>query len=181
MTPCRLTMAFVLLAGCVSVSDVAVVSRTTALEEQAAGRHAASEDALTEAALTPGPEPLDRASLGDAAEPLGVVAALYAAAASDADALDTQLRAGCIGEALDGTLVATPQRCTGELEPAELSRLLAGANLQRRQTWRFLEEQRPGATPEEVRATWRATHLERVVCGALIETDAGWETKTCAD
>ncbi|MEM1416839.1 MAG: hypothetical protein AAGH15_18220 [Myxococcota bacterium] len=172
-------VAFLVLAGCVSVSDVAVVSRTTALEEQAAGAHPDSDDALTRAALSPGPEPVDRASLAGAAEPLGVVAALYAAAATDADAIDAFLIAQCIGEALDGTLVTTPDACTTPVEPAELSRLIGRENLQRRQAWTFLEGQRPEASPEAVRAAWRETHLERVVCGALVETEGGWEPKAC--
>jgi uncharacterized protein YdbL (DUF1318 family) len=182
---CLALSALAVSAACVSVPPIQVVDRRTALETQAAGDMPALENELEQAALSPRGEPIPRERLMDRpGGDLGEVAELFVSAQTDAAWIDRALVAGCVGEALEGTLVATPERCEEDLADlggeAERARVLARTNLHRRQVWAYIARQREGATEAEARAAWRAQHLKRVVCGALVEVEAGrWEKKAC--
>ncbi len=167
--------------GCVR-AEVAVVSQHTALERQAAGEYVERERSLDDAAIQPGPEAIPREDLVHSGEggDLGVVAQLIARAESDEERLDILAAALCVGEGLNGLLVATSERCRADVDPDDLGRLVSRANLHRRQAWEFLA-QRADRSVDEARAAWREVHLERVVCGALVEESPDrWEPKECA-
>jgi hypothetical protein len=170
------------LAACVRPT-VVVVDQKTALERQAAGDYPALENELEQAQLSPAPEPFTREELASgreqrAAGVLGELGQLYARGESDADILDRLLLQRCIGEAETGQLVPRPNDCVGATDRAELARVIGRENLHRRQLWELLaREHRSSAA--QVQTLWRAPHLEQVPCGALVETAARWEPKSC--
>ena len=111
---------------------------------------------------------------------MGTVLSLYSAVHSDAEQIDTFLVSGCVGESLNGLVVETPESCKEDLDPAEVTRTLQRVNRNRRQIWRFIQLQTPGANEESVRSIWRIHHIKRVVCGARIQTSqTAWEVKEC--
>jgi hypothetical protein len=167
-----------LASGCISAPDVVLVDHKTALELQASGRHPRLEAELERAGIQPKVEDIPAAALPPGR--LGAVARLVSAERSDAERIDGLLRAHCIGEGLDGLLRRTPEHCSGEVEPAQVTRAVERANLHRRQVWRFLQQQVPDADPQQVRRAWIERHRQRVVCGGWIEVAAGrWEAKKC--
>lgn len=170
------------LAACVA-PNVVVVDQKTALEEQAAGGYPALENDLDQAGLSPSPEPLTRDELASGRErngsgALGELAELYAKSESDADTVDRLLLQKCIGEATSGLLVPRPDDCVGTTDATLLARVLGRENLHRRQYWDLLAKER-NANVEHVREVWHGLHLEQVVCGGWVETDAGWGPKGC--
>lgn len=170
-------------AGCVA-PNVVVVDQKTALEQQAAGGYPALENELEQAGLSPAPETFSREQLAARSErggrgALGELAELYAAAETDADAIDRLLVQRCIGEALSGQLEPRSEDCVGVTDATEMARLIGRENLHRRQLWQLLARQR-GARVEDVRQLWRELHVQQVVCGGWLETSPGvWEAKEC--
>lgn len=171
-----------LAAGCVRAPEVAVVSQNTAYERQAAGEYAQQEQSLQAAAISPGPAPIPREQLpGGEASGLSVVDEMVARAESDEDQLDALLLARCVGEARSGLIELTTESCQQDQDSNETLRLVGRVNVHRRQIWTYLAAQQRAQRIEPARERWRAVHMQRVVCGAQIENDAGrWETKPCA-
>ncbi|HZS40290.1 MAG TPA: DUF1318 domain-containing protein [Polyangia bacterium] len=164
--------------GCIKAPDIVLVDRATALEQQAAGSYASLEAELTSAGMAPRPTPFARGQL----EAAGIKPPTLAdeAELGDADRVDALLKQRCIGEALDGTLVDTHDVC-GVADDLETNiALVDRSNRDRGQIWKFLQTQRPKASPDDVRRVWRETHLKSVVCGGWVERVAGeWEAKKC--
>lgn len=177
-------LAVALLGGCIKAPDVVLVDRHTQLEEQAAGRLPAQEAALAQAGVSAGPAPLTSGQLAKSGwhsdEGHDAIAALYDGYKDDATVLDQLLVRRCIGEGADATLVATPDRCTGAVDVADVGRRLERANRTRRQVWMYIQGLRPGASLDQVRTAWRAEQKKAVVCGASWQRDDGaWEVKAC--
>lgn len=165
--------------GCIR-ADVVIVDKKTALEEQAAGSFRGLEEEIEQAGLLPRPTPVTGAQLAAA----GVTGASDDAAAQglpDALRADTLLVQRCIGEANDGTLVLTADRCTGAIDVPDVNRLLERLNRSRRQLWDWMAARAPRRSPDEIRATWREVHISGLICGGQIERDGGggWEVKKC--
>ncbi len=183
--PWLLVPATCALAGCISAPNVVLMDQKTALEQQAAGEFRALENDLQQAGISPKGEDITRSQLeGKDADPgrssMGEIAQLYSEVQSDAGLVDRLLAAHCIGEALDGLLRQTPERCTEEVDTAEINRVVQRTNLHRRQIWKIVQKQKPDASEDEIRDAWRARHLKRVVCGGLIQVNAQtWEGKKC--
>ncbi len=170
------------ISACVKAPNISVVDSKTALERQAAGEYPTLENDLGQAGASPRAEPIPGEELTNGTDDtatLGDVARLYADSTQDADWIDQMLVEGCIGEASSGLLEPTPDQCSIRVDEAERVRILGRANLHRRQVWRYLAEQRPEASPAQIRAAWRKNHVERVVCGGLLETDGQWKAKPC--
>ncbi len=174
----RSFLALCLLAGCVKAPDVVIVDRKTALEQQAAGSFRGLEEELEQAGLLPRPTPVTGAELEAAGiRPRPVVD--EAAGLPDALQADTLLVQRCIGEAQDGTLVLTVDRCTGAIDVPDVTRLLERQNRARRQLWQWMaqKQRRPEA---QVQAAWREVHLVGLVCGGQLQGPGGaWEVKKC--
>lgn len=161
-----------LLLGCIRAPDVIVLDRRTALEEQAAGSYRLLEEELYRSQLVPHPVPLVTEQLPPSDAPTEP--------GRDGDQLDRLLVRRCVGEALDGSLVDTRARCSGKVDVPLLLRLIEDGNRQRQQIWARLQSAAKGKSLAEVRAAWRAVHLDNVVCGAQLEVAAGkWEAKSC--
>lgn len=171
-------------AGCVRAPAVVIVDRKTALEQQASGSFRGLEEELEQAGASPRPAPFTSAQLAAAGvegDRRGIAeeAAEGDVAGSDASRADALLVQRCIGEALDGTLVLTIEQCTGTIDVPLVNQLIERINRERRQMWRWIGERAPQKNAEEVRAAWRATHLEGLVCGGQLQVAAGWEIKRC--
>ena len=186
----RLLSAIALLlfgstVGCIKAPDVVLLDNKTALEQQAAGEFHALENDLLQAGITAKAENITRGQLEKqhsdrGGSSWGEIVALYSAVQIDAEWIDQMLVAGCVGEALDGLLIHTPQQCSQDLESKRMARILGRQNLHRRQIWRLLLERPVGRSLEQVRQTWRSIHLQRVICGGLIQVDSTtWEKKKC--
>ncbi|MCB9614780.1 MAG: DUF1318 domain-containing protein [Sandaracinus sp.] len=183
----RLALAWVLVAlvsGCISAPDVVLLDRKTVLEELASGELEPLENALREEAALPRGVDFTRAELREsgadvADDSLGTIVDVYASLRSDAEIIDELLLLHCVGEAQSGELVETPATCSRRLAERRTSAMVQRVNRARRQLWRHLEERRPDTEPSLLRARWRERHLEGVICGGQIETDAGWEAKRC--
>lgn len=174
-----------LASGCVRAPDIVLTDQKTALEQQAAGEYRALEDEVHQAGIAPKGEDFTREQL-EAKNPdpgtssLGQVVQLYSEVRTDEAWIDQLLVVSCVGEALDGLLAHTPDTCTDEVDLAQLTRVVERLNLHRRQLWSALAERNPEAEDAEIRSTWREIHLERVVCGALVQTaEDRWENKQC--
>lgn len=180
-------LASLLATGCIRAPDVVLVDRRTALEAEAAGRFEGVEERLDQRVVDPRPLPLTRATLDKAGwrpkAESDAIAAMTAEAGDEQSRVDALLLRGCIGEALDGTLRSLPRRCSGAVDPAEVGRIVERENRSRRQVWAWLLRTRKDASGyEALRARWRTLHLERVVCGGMVEQQAGvWGPKSCAD
>lgn len=178
-------LAALAAGGCITAPDVVLLDHKTALEQQAAGEFHRLENRLLQEGIQPKAEDipgekLEKTGAGDGEGALGEVARLYSAVQTDADLIDDMLAARCIGEGKDGLLQPTPDACRREVDTAELARVVGRENMHRRQIWRVIAKKRPGAAEDVIRQEWRRVHLERVVCGGWIETDAGkWEAKPC--
>ena len=180
-----LVFAIALAAGCVRAPSVSVVDTRTALEQQAAGEYHALENDLDQEGMSPGGEPIPAEQLtteqGGASSPARAEAAqLYAAARTDADWIDDMLVAGCVGEATSGLLEPVTEHCNQPTNGAEVTRILGRQNLHRRQIWQLVRRRRPNASEAAIVADWRNLHLQRVVCGGLVQGNGGgWEAKKC--
>jgi hypothetical protein len=172
-------------SGCIRPPDVVLLDRKTVLEEQASGELHPLENDLREEAIVPRSAELTGAQLREAGTDisqgtLSVVVQIHSVMRTEAEYLDGLLVRRCIGEALSGLLVETPRTCAGRSSEARTSSAIQRVNRARRQLWRYLHEQRPNATEQEIRATWRRHHLQSVVCGGQIMNErGGWEVKPC--
>jgi hypothetical protein len=165
-----------IVCGCIRAPEIVVVDHATALERQAAGTFPKLELELADATTVARPVPFTREEL---VEHGASGAQSEAEAASEADEIDGFLRARCIGEALDGSLVETRETCTVK-ERSHLRHLVEHANRDRTQIWQAIATRRPGRSLADIRRAWRTVHLGAVVCGAQVERDGGgWELKKC--
>ncbi|HSQ61703.1 MAG TPA: DUF1318 domain-containing protein [Polyangiaceae bacterium] len=164
--------------GCIKPPEIVMVDRATALEQQAGGSFPALEKKLAQAAIAPRPVPLTP----DQLETLGMGSArlIDQTEMTDADRVDDLLQRHCVGEGRNGLLADTANVCRGAVERDEVVKLVDRVNLARTQLWRWMHEQRPELSLEEVRSRWRKTHASGVVCGGWMEGDDGkWEAKSC--
>ncbi len=173
-----LLVALLIATGCVK-ANVVIVDKKTALEEQAAGSFRGLEEEIEQAGLLPRPTPVTTAQLAEA----GV---RRTAEVDDAEGLPDLLRADtllvqrCIGEAGDGTLVLTADRCTTAIDVPDVNRLLERLNRSRRQRWEWMAARAPRRSPAEIRTAWREVHISGMVCGGQLEREGGgWEVKKC--
>ena len=173
-------------AGCISAPDVVVIDRKTALERQAAGKFPELEADLLELGLKPGVEPFTRAQLqsggwGKAWGDLGDLVQIYGGVRDDRARLNDHLRRACIGEGLEGLLLATPESCKGGAKEEEVAELVARGNRNRRQAWRWMAMRTKGGPGAEAFAVrWRKVRLMEAPCGAWIQQpDSGWTAKEC--
>lgn len=165
-------------SGCVRAPAVVIVDRKTALEQQSSGSFRGLEEELEQAGLQPRPAALTSAQLAGAG--VGVDLLEDDDEGSDAQRTDTLLVQRCIGESLEGTLVLTLEQCTGTIDVPQVNRVMERVNRERRQLWRWLGERAAGRSASDVRNTWRATHLEGLICGGQLQLAAGgWEIKRC--
>jgi hypothetical protein len=172
----RWCLLWVLAAGCIKAPDIVVVDRATALEREAAGQYPRLDLDLEHAGTAAKPAALTREQLEDAGQPRPVIEEI---APSDAERIDALLKDNCVGEALDATLVATPDRCSVKQVP-HLTSLLERVNRDRVQMWEWLKAARPTRSMKDVRQAWRQVHLRAVTCGGQIQNDDGkWEPKKC--
>jgi len=175
------------LAGCIHPPPVLFLDRTTVLEEQASGELHALENELRDRAIVPRGAELTRAELEEAGadlseSTLSTIVQIHGVLRSEASYLDELLVRRCVGEALSGLLMETPSTCEGRVVAGRLSAAVQRVNRARRQLWRYLHDQRPGSSEEELRGAWRRHHLEGVVCGGQVQREDGaWEAKRCDD
>jgi hypothetical protein len=173
---CILFAATVALTGCIHAPDIVVLDRATALEREAAGQYPRLDLELQQAGTAARPAALTREQLEDAGHPRPVIEEL---APSDAERIDALLKDNCVGEALDGTLAETRDRCAMKQVP-HLSTLVERTNRDRVQMWEWLKAARPQRSMQEVRQAWREVHLRGVTCGGQIQrSDGKWEPKKC--
>lgn len=176
----RLALCLVMCAplGCIRAPNIVLVDRATALEQQASGSFGELEQKLTRSGITPRPVPLTP----DQLEALGIVPPPLVdnAELTDADRIDDLLARHCIGESRDGTLIDTPRRCQGAADRAVVVELVDRTNRARAQLWRWMHDQRPEATLDDLKRAWRKAHLHGLVCGGWLQRDdGGWEAKKC--
>ena len=173
----RTLLVVVLLgAGCIKAPDIIVVDRATALEREAAGQFPKLDFELEKVGTEARPQALSREQLEQAGRPRPVI---EEESASDAERIDTLLKDKCIGEALDGTLVETMDRCSVKQVP-HLTTLLERTNRDRQQMWEWLKASRPQRSLTDVRKAWREVHLRAVTCGGQVQSDDGsWGPKKC--
>jgi hypothetical protein len=171
-----LVLLALVAGGCIKAPEIVVLDRATALEREAAGSFPRLELELERAGTAARPSAITRTQLEAAGHPRPVVEEMES---SDAERIDALLKISCVGEALDGTLTETRDRCTVKEVP-HLGSLLERANRDRAQIWEWLRRERPERSLVEVRRAWRATHLTAVVCGGQVQRDdGGWEAKKC--
>ena len=166
--------------GCISAPKVVLLDHKTALEAQAAGEFQPLEGQVLRAGLQAKAEDIPGSKLQQGKGPLGNLADLSSQVASEASFVDELLRAHCVGEGADGRLMLRPDDCPSDPDAGEVTRVLERQNLHRRQLWKELQSLQPDAGQDELRRAWRARHLQRSVCGALIQAEDGsWEAKKC--
>jgi hypothetical protein len=166
------------LVGCVKAPEFVMTDRATALEQQAGGSFDELEQQLDRAGVEPRPvqlTPEQLAALGIRPSPL-----VDATQLTDADRLDALLGRHCVGEGQDGSIVETRDACHGGADPQEVATLIDRVNRARRQLWRWMHDQQPGASADDLRKAWREAHMRNVVCGGWIQgSDGQWQDKTC--
>lgn len=166
------------LVGCIHPPEVVMVDRATALEEQAGGSFADIERKLSRTSIEAHPVPLTPkqfAELGIKPLPLNDTTE-----ETDADHVDALLVQHCVGEGTEGLLVETFGQCIGATDRAEATELMERVNAARLQLWKWLKDQRKGASLDDIRRTWRVAHLKGVVCDGWVEASKGtWEGKKC--
>ena len=171
-----LAIASLVAAGCIKAPTIVVLDRATTLEREASGEFPKLELQLLRAGTKPQPAPLTRDQLENAGMTKPLVAQVDH---SDAERIDELLKISCIGEAKDGGLVETKDRCTVKDVP-RVGMLLEKANRERMQIWEWLRGKRPGRSLVEVRRAWHDTHLHAIICGGNVQReDGGWESKKC--
>ena len=178
MTRALLLAAALCAVGCIKPPEIVMVDRATALEQQAGGSFAELEKKLARAAVAPRPVPLTP----DQLEAPGIAPAppVDQTEMTDADRVDDMLGRHCIGEGRKGLLVDTSDVCHGAVDHDEVVKLVDRVNRARGQLWRWMHEQRPELSVEELRSRWRKAHATGVVCGGWMEGDDGkWEAKSC--
>lgn len=171
--------------ACVKAPDIVLTDQKTAFEAQAAGEFRALENDLHQQNIAPKGEDITREAI-EASNPesgrstLGEVAQLYSEVQTDAAWIEQMLVVGCIGEGNDALLAGRADACEREVDSARLTRVVERANLHRRQLWQMMSQRAEKASPADIRKGWREVHLQRVVCGAMVQDDAGeWEKKPC--
>jgi hypothetical protein len=170
------TVVAVVGGGCIKAPNIVVLDRATALEREAAGNFPKLEFEMQRAGTAAKPAPLTRDQLKAAGHPRPIVEEMES---SDAERIDALLKISCVGEARDGTLVETRDRCTVKEVP-HMGALLERANRDRAQIWEWLKRERPARSLDEVRRAWHDVHLRAVVCGGQVQRDdGGWEGKKC--
>jgi hypothetical protein len=170
-----------LSAGCVRTGPIVISDKRTALEAQAAGSYRQLEDDLERAGMRPGPVPFTRGQL-DKSGGEGERLALQEEGLGEeaGQLLDRLLTRRCVGEARDGTVVETRDRCRVSVDAAQVARLIERENRNRFQVWQYLQGQRPGAALDKVRQEWRREHIKAVICDGQIQREDGtWEVKAC--
>jgi hypothetical protein len=169
-------VAVAALAGCIKAPQIVVLDRATTLEREAAGDFPKLEFQLLRGGTQPRPAPLTREQLEAAGHARPIVEQVDH---SDAERIDELLKISCVGEALDGSLVETRDRCTVKEVP-HLGMLLEKANRDRMQIWEWLRRQRPERSLTQVRRAWHDTHVAAIICGGQLQRDdGGWEAKKC--
>jgi hypothetical protein len=172
----RLVLLCLLAGGCIKAPSIVVLDRATTLEREAAGEFPKLELQLLRAGTKPQPAALTREQLEEAGYARPIVAEVDR---SDAERIDELLKISCIGEASNGALVDTRERCTVKEVP-RVGMLLEKANRDRMQLWEWLRTKRPTHTLNDVRRAWHEAHLRAVVCGGQVQRDdGGWESKKC--
>lgn len=180
----RLPFALLIAAtpSCVSTPPIAVVSSNTALMAQAAGEMPQAEYDVTQAGLQPGPEPTPREKLPeDDGTPFAQALQIHKLHEGDWRTVDELLRAHCVGEANTGLLSSrsAEEGCTAEVDVAAVSLVVGRMNVHRRQLWTALANEH-SAKVDAVRSTWLELHIERLVCGAMVQgADWEWGEKEC--
>jgi hypothetical protein len=167
-----------LACGCFKAPEIVVVDRATALEEQAAGSFDELERKLARAGIAPRPVPFTP----DELEALGIHEGdlTNTTELTEADRLDRLLVQHCVGEGQDGLLLETPSACHGAIDQELARTLIERTNGARAQLWRWMQEEKPSAKPEELRRRWQAAHARGVTCGAWLQrADGTWEAKKC--
>lgn len=167
--------------ACIRPPPIIIADRHTVLEQQASVPFDQLQQDLQQAGVSPGPVPLTRGQVEAAGGDAGALPLQPQGPEPDDVQLDRLLVRRCLGEALDGTLVQTPQTCPTPLDAQRVGSLLERTNRNRWQIWHFLQEQRPGTSLEEARKAWRQVHLEGLVCGAQVQgPDGRWGVRECA-
>jgi hypothetical protein len=178
LVPGAVALASLLLGACITAPPIVMVDRATALEEQASGSFEDVERKLAQAGIAPRPVPLtpdELEALGIKPRPLVDDTEL-----TDPDRVDELLRQHCVGEDLRGLLADTYAACRGASDRAAAAALVDRVNRARVQLWRWMREQRPDTSIDEITRRWRQAHLRGVVCGGWIQRgDGGWEGKKC--
>lgn len=178
MTRTILFVLSVAATGCIKAPEIVMIDRGTALEQQASGSFEELERKLDRKSIEARPVPLTP----DQLEALGIrpLPITDTTELTDADLVDGLLVQHCVGEGRNGLLVDTHESCVGAADRSETLKLIERVNQARLQLWRWMHEQRPDASLEDVRRTWRAVHARGVVCDGWIETEPGkWEGKRC--
>jgi len=164
--------------GCIGAPEIVMVDRATALEQQASGSFNDLERKLNRVSIAPRPVPLTPKQF----EALGIkpMRLVDATELTDADLVDGLLIQHCIGEGRNGLLVDTHSACVGAANHDDALELLERVNNARLQLWRWMHEQRPAASVDDLRRTWREVHARGVVCGGWLEGEADkWGAKPC--
>jgi hypothetical protein len=171
-----LVVAALFSVGCIKAPDIIVVDRATALEREAAGQFPKLDFEMEKVGTEARPQAISREALEQSGHPRPVI---EEESASDAERIDTLLKDKCIGEALDGTLIETLDRCAVKQVP-HLTTLLERTNRDRQQMWEWLKASRPQRSMPDVRRAWREVHLRAVTCGGQVQNpDGSWEPKRC--
>ena len=171
-------LAGVAIAACFKPPEIVMVDRATALEQQAGGSFDELERQLDRAGIEPRPVPFTPEQL----EALGIHRGplVDGAELTDAERLDDLLVRRCIGEGKDGALVETHDTCRGAADAEQMHNLVDRVNRARRQVWRWMHEQKPSVSVDDIRREWRAAHVKNVACGGWIEvSDGQWQAKSC--
>jgi hypothetical protein len=166
------------LSACFKPPEIVMVDRATALEQQATGSFDELERSLDRAGIEPRPVPLTPEQL----EALGIrpTPLVDGTDLTDADRLDGLLIQHCIGEGKDGLLVDTKDACHGGADPEEVHTLIDRVNRARRQLWRWMHEQRPSVSADDLQRAWHDAHARNVACTGWVETaDGKWQEKSC--
>jgi hypothetical protein len=164
--------------GCIKAPPIVMVDRGTALEQQASGTYDELERRLDQAAI----EPKSASMTPEHLEALGIrpSRSVSGAQLTDADRVDVLLVQHCIGEGADGLLAQTPDACRGAADADAIARDVARVNVARHQLWRWMHDQRPDVSSEDMRRAWRTLHVAGVICGAWIQgDDSQWHAKAC--
>jgi len=172
------SLGLALSVGCLGTPQLIVTDRATALEAQAGGSFDEVERKLIRAGIAPHPVPFTPEQL----EALGIRTEDISNASelTEADQVDRYLRQRCIGEGKDGLLVETPDACTGAADPEQITQLVERGNRARTQLWKWMRDERPKASLNEVRRAWNTAHQEGLVCGGWRQkVDGSWEAKPC--
>lgn len=155
-----------------------MVDRATALEQEAAGSFPDLEQRLRHAGVAPRPTPLTPAQLE--AVDIRPGALVDSVELTDADRMDELLLQHCVGEGKDGLLVDTHGACEGAADHAAAIRLVDRVNRARGQIWRWMHDESPGTSSEDLQRRWHDVHARDVACGAWVQADDGaWHKKPC--